>query len=51
MTPKLASSYFKYVRNLSLIDRRLTPDLYTLIVACQQIFGDALAIRTGRPYQ
>ncbi|MGC1276369.1 MAG: hypothetical protein WBC44_21920 [Planctomycetaceae bacterium] len=53
VTPKLAASYFQYVRNLSLVDRRLTPDLYTLIVAAQQIFGDALAItlaETARDY-
>ena len=28
MTPQLLSVYFRYVRNLSLIERRLTPDLY-----------------------
>lgn len=53
ITPKLAGTFFKYVRNLSLIDRRLTPDLYTLIVAAQQIFGDAFAItlaETARDY-
>ncbi|MBA3315262.1 MAG: hypothetical protein M3552_15200 [Planctomycetota bacterium] len=53
ITPKLAATYFQYVRNLSLVDRRLTPDLYTLIVAAQQIFGDALAItlaETAREY-
>jgi len=53
ITPKLAASYFQYVRNLSLVDRRLTPDLYTLIIAAQQIFGDAFAItlaETAREY-
>ena len=53
ITPKLAATYFQYVRNLSLVDRRLSPDLYTLIVAAQQIFGDALAItlaETARDY-
>ena len=53
ITPKLASVYFHYVRNLSLIDRRFTPDLYSLIIAAQQIFGDAFAItlaETARDY-
>ncbi len=45
ITPKLLSSYFKYVRNLSLIERRMAPDLYTLIVAAQQIAGDQFAIK------
>ncbi len=44
ITPKLMSVYFQYVRNLSLVERRLTPDLYSLIVAAQQIFGDQFAI-------
>ena len=53
ISPKLLSSYFKYARNLSLIDRRMTPDLYTLIVAAQQIIGDQFAIElaeTARQY-
>ncbi len=44
VTPKLLSTYFRYVRNLALVERRLTPDLYTLIIAAQQIFGDQFAI-------
>jgi hypothetical protein len=44
ITPKLMSAYFQYVRNLSLVERRLTPDLYSLIVGAQQIFGDQFAI-------
>jgi hypothetical protein len=53
ITPQLLSIYFRYVRNLSLIGRRLTPDLYTLIVAAQQTAGDdfALAVaETAREY-
>ncbi len=53
ITPQLLSIYFRYVRNLSLIDRRLTPDLYSLIVAAKQTAGDdfALAIaETARTY-
>jgi len=44
VTPKLMSAYFQYVRNLSLVERRLTPDLYSLILGAQQIFGDQFAI-------
>jgi hypothetical protein len=53
LSPKLLQSYLQYVRNLSLIERRLTPDLYTLIVAAQQIGGDQFAIsvaETARSY-
>lgn len=44
ITPKLLRLYFKYVRNLSLIERRMTPDLYTLVTAAQQMAGDQFAI-------
>ena len=37
--PQTMSTYLKYVRNLSLIESRLTPDLYTLVVAAKQIAG------------
>jgi len=53
VTPQLLSVYFRYVRNLSLTDRRLTPDLYTLVVAAKQTAGDdfALAVaETAREY-
>ena len=53
VTPQLLSIYFRYVRNLSLIERRLTPDLYTLVVAAKQTAGDdfALAVaETAREY-
>lgn len=45
ITPKMLSLYFKYVRNLSLVERRMTPDLYTLVTAAQQIAGDEFAIQ------
>jgi hypothetical protein len=53
ITPQLLSVYFRYVRNLALMDRRLTPDLYALVVAAKQTAGDdfALAIaETARTY-
>jgi len=44
ITPKLLRVYLQYVRNLTLIERRLSPTLYSLIVAAQQIGGDQFAI-------
>jgi hypothetical protein len=44
ITPKLLSVYFSYIRNLALIERRMTPDLYTMVIAAQQIVGDQFAI-------
>ena len=53
LTPQTFSLLLKYVRNLTLMDRRLTPDLYTLSLAAKQIAGDAFAvslIETARRY-
>jgi hypothetical protein len=53
ITPQVLATYFRYVRNLTLMDRRLTPDLYTLIVAAQQTAGDDFALalaETARDY-
>jgi hypothetical protein len=53
ITPQLLSIYFRYIRNLSLLDRRLTPDFYSLIVAAQQTAGDDFALalaETARSY-
>lgn len=53
LTPQLLSIYFRYVRNLSLLQRRLTPDLYSLVVAAQQTGGDDFAravAETARSY-
>jgi hypothetical protein len=44
ITPHLLATYFRYVRNLCLVERRMTPDMYTLVVAAQQIAGDQFAI-------
>lgn len=44
ITPKLLRLYLQYVRNMTLMEHRLTPTLYTLIVGAQQIFGDTFAI-------
>lgn len=44
ITPHLLQQYLQYVRNLTLLDRRLTPDLYTLVLAAKQVAGDAFAV-------
>jgi hypothetical protein len=53
VTTHLLSTFLRYARNLSLMERRLTPDLYTLIVGAKQTAGDdfALAVaETAREY-
>ncbi|MCE3221990.1 MAG: uncharacterized protein K0S58_170 [Nitrospira sp.] len=44
VTPQLLQLYLRYVRNLALLDRRLTPDLYQLVLAAKQMAGDDFAI-------
>lgn len=44
ITPHHLSNCLKYIRNLCLINRRFTPDLYTIILAARQIGGDSFAL-------
>jgi hypothetical protein len=44
ITPMLLSQCLKYIRNLSLMHRRMTPDLATIVIAAKQIMGDQFAI-------
>jgi len=44
ITPKLLSQCLKYIRNLTLIDNRLTPQLATIVTAAQQVAGDGYAL-------
>jgi hypothetical protein len=44
ISPLLLSQLLKYVRNLTLLERRLTPDLYTLVTAAKQTAGDQYAL-------
>jgi hypothetical protein len=44
ITPSLLQQFLQYVRNLALLDRRLTPDLYTLVTAAKQLAGDEFAL-------
>jgi hypothetical protein len=53
ITPHMLRTCLKYIRNLSLVERRLSPDLYTIVVAAQQIAGDQFAlhvVETARSY-
>lgn len=53
LTPQLLAIYFRYVRNLTLLGRRLTPDLYGLVMAAKQTGGDDFALalaETARLY-
>ena len=44
ITPKLLSQCLKYIRNLTLIDSRFTPQLGSIITAAQQVAGDGYAL-------
>lgn len=44
VTPQLLQVYLQYVRNLALMNGRLTPDLYTLVLAAKQVAGDDFAV-------
>jgi hypothetical protein len=53
ITPHLLRQCLKYIRNLSLFERRFTPDLYTLVIAAKQTAGDQFALHvaeTAREY-
>ncbi len=53
LSPQALRIYFQYVRNLALMDRRLTPDLYALVTAARQTAGDDFALsvaETAREY-
>ncbi|MCI0357713.1 MAG: hypothetical protein L0211_04405 [Planctomycetaceae bacterium] len=53
ITPQTLSQCLKYIRNLSLLEKRFTPDLYTLVMAAKQTAGDQYALHvaeTARDY-
>ena len=53
MTPQRLQIFLQYVRNISLLERRLTPDLFTLVTAARQLGGDEFAvtlIETAKDY-
>lgn len=47
VTPLLLSKCLKYIRNLSLMHRRMTPDMITIVTACKQILGDQYALHVA----
>ncbi len=54
ITPQLLQRYFQYVRNLTLLEYRLKPDLYTLVLAAKQMAGDEFALKlleTSKTYR
>jgi hypothetical protein len=55
ITPHVLRQCLKYIRNLTLFERRLTPDLYTIVTAAKQTAGDQYALHVaetarGYPY-
>jgi hypothetical protein len=53
ITPHMLRQCLKYIRNLTLFERRFTPDLYTIITAAKQTAGDQYALNvaeTAREY-
>ncbi len=53
ITPLLLRQCLKYVRNLTLLEHRMSPDLYTIALAAQQVLGDQYTIHlvdTARHY-
>ncbi|MDG2382567.1 MAG: hypothetical protein P8N76_12935 [Pirellulaceae bacterium] len=56
ITPHLLATCLKYIRNLTLLERRLTPDLYSIVMAAKQVCGDGYALHVAEvareyPYQ
>jgi len=47
ITPLHLSKCLQYIRNLSLIHRRMTPDLITIVTAAKQILGDQFALHVA----
>ncbi len=46
ITPHNLRTCLKYIRNLSLLERRFSPDLYTIVTAAKQVAGDQFALHT-----
>lgn len=54
LTAKHLQVLLQYVRNLTLLGRRLTPDLYSLVIAAKQVAGDRFALsvlETAKEYR
>ena len=48
ITPHSLATCLKYIRNLTLMDRRLTPDLYNIVIAAKQVIGDGYALHVAQ---
>ena len=54
ITPHLLATCLKYLRNITLLNRRFTPDLPDIVTAAQQVFGDQFALHvfeTAKTYR
>ena len=47
ITTQTFASLLKYIRNLTLMDRRFAPDLYTIVIAAKQVAGDSFALHVA----
>jgi hypothetical protein len=47
ITPQSLSVCLRYVRNLTLLDRRMTPDLYNLVMGAKQVISDSYALHVA----
>jgi hypothetical protein len=47
ITPHQLRCCLKYIRNLTLIESRLSPDLYTIVTAAKQVIGDQYALHVA----
>ena len=47
ITPHMLSVCLKYIRNLSLLERRMTPDFHSVVTAAKQVAGDQYALHVA----
>jgi hypothetical protein len=47
ISPQMLSTCLKYVRNLTLITSRLSPDLYRIVTAAKQVIGESYALHVA----
>ena len=47
ITTQTFSCLLKYIRNLTLTERRFAPDLYTIVIAAKQVAGDSFALHVA----
>ncbi len=47
VTTHTIACLLKYIRNLTLLERRFKPDLYTMVIAAKQVVGDSFALHVA----